>query len=232
MLANLFGWLEGGIGNGCLLGFVEVLVHMLCRAKRNGVSRFSGRFNIAELARRAVSKGFTDGRLALVVIHRGRVDVEFLAFAATVVFLVAVVEGASVKGLGSVVVAGVSWLALVGWGVTVQVPGVVDHEREVVIIVDGGRDVVVVLDPFVLADMVVVVASKGFKGVQEFLQDFFFGLLAQNDLGVFLRVEFAFDVADVQSLVLVDVELVVGLFDEGLASVVHGAADDANELVV
>ena len=58
-------------------------------------------------------------------------NVEVLALLATVVFLLAVVEGSCVESSFCVLVAPVLGLFFVGWSLLVQVPGVVDHYGEV-----------------------------------------------------------------------------------------------------
>jgi hypothetical protein len=73
------------------------------------------------------------------------VNVEVLALHAAVVFLLAVVGRASVETGLRLLVVPVLGLLLVGGRLLVKVPGVVHHECEVFVVIDGRRYVVVVL---------------------------------------------------------------------------------------
>ena len=121
-------------------------------------------------------------------------------------------------------------------GLSGELPGVLNHELEVVVIVDGGRDVVVVLGELFLGHNVVggtVIAHSvlSLEGLKELLKDLILSLLALEDLGVSICSVDALDVVNVNPAVIVSVENVVSLEDNLLSSGVHGTADSTNELV-
>jgi hypothetical protein len=117
-----------------------------------------------------------------------------------------------------------------------QLPGIVDHELEIRIIIDGGRDVVVILNELLFGDDVVgsvVVAESvsSLEGLEELLKDLVLSLLALNDIGVLLGVVDTLDIVDVDPAVAILVELFVSLEDDLLAILAHGTADAADEFV-
>lgn len=126
---------------------------------------------------------------------------------------------------------------LVGAVTVVDLPRVVHHELEVLVVVDGSRDVVVVLFELLLGHDVVgrvVVAQVvvRFECLKELKQDLLLGLLAREHVRVCLSRVDALDVVDVDPPVAVLVQLSEGLRHQSLAAGVHGSAELAEELVV
>jgi hypothetical protein len=126
--------------------------------------------------------------------------------------------------------------ALALTGLSGELPGVLNHDLEVVVIVDGGRDVVVVLAELFLGHDIVggaVIAHSvlSLEGLKELLKDLILSLLALEDVGVSISSVDALDVVNVNPAVVVSIENVVGLEDDLLSGRVHGAADGTNELV-
>jgi len=122
-------------------------------------------------------------------------------------------------------------------GLVVQVPGVGHHQGEVVIIVDGGRDVVVVFFEFLLGDdvvgrIVVTHVVSGLESLQELQENLLFGLLARDDIWVSLGTVDTSDIVDVNVAIAVAVELGEGLSNPDLAVGVHRSTNDTEELVV
>ena len=121
-------------------------------------------------------------------------------------------------------------------GLSGELPGILDHELEVVVIIDGSRDVVVVLDELLLGHNVVggTVVAHGvlsLEGLKELLKDLVLSLLTRENIGMSVSGVDTLDIVDVDPTVVVSVENVVGLQDDLLSSRVHGATDGADELV-
>jgi hypothetical protein len=125
------------------------------------------------------------------------VDVEVLALHAAVVLLLAVVERACVETGRRLLVTPVLGLLDVGRCLVVDVPRVVHHLGEVLVIIDGRGNVVVVFQEFWQAHFVVTSASihtMGFKCVEELGVDFGFRFLEAENSGVLLHAVGVFDV--------------------------------------
>lgn len=117
-----------------------------------------------------------------------------------------------------------------------ELPGVLDHELEVVVVIDGGRDVVIVLDELLLGDNIVrgtIVAHSmlSLESLKELLENLIFSLLASENFWVSISSVDALDVVNIDPTIVIFVENIVGLEDDLLSSRVHGAADGTNELV-
>ena len=122
-------------------------------------------------------------------------------------------------------------------GLLGKFPGVLDHELEVVVIIDGGRDVVVVLDELLLGDNVVgsSVVSHGMlslEGLQELLKDLILSLLTRDNIGMSAGIVDTLDIFDVNPAVAISIESSISLHDNLLSSLVHGASNSSDELVV
>jgi hypothetical protein len=116
-------------------------------------------------------------------------------------------------------------------------PGVVHHELEVHIIINGDGNVVVVLGELFLGHNVVrgIVVSHGmscFKSLKEFLKDLLFSLLARNDIGVLGGIVDASDIIDVNPTIVVFVKLGESLHDDSLSLRAHLTTDGSEELVI
>jgi len=122
-------------------------------------------------------------------------------------------------------------------GLLGKFPGILNHELEVIIIIDGGRDVVVVLDELLLGDDVVrgAVVSHGMlslKGLQELLEDLVLGLLARDDIGVSGSIVDSLNILDVDPAVSISIKSSISLHANLLSSLVHGTSNGSDELVV
>ena len=127
--------------------------------------------------------------------------------------------------------------ALLGDSIALEVPGVVHHELEVVVSVDGHGDVVVVLEPLVDGDTVVtdvflVVGVMGLEGVDELVENLVLGLLSGLDIGVHLSVVSLSDVVDINDFRAVLVHDLEGLASEVSSELVHLTTDTSEELFV
>lgn len=119
----------------------------------------------------------------------------------------------------------------------VQVPGVIHHDREVLVIVNRAGNVVVVFDEFILGNNVIggtvstetVVELERF---QKFLEDLVLGLLTGHNIGVLACRVDALDVIDVNVAVAVLVHLGEATHNDILSCGVHGAADGTDKLVI
>ena len=108
---------------------------------------------------------------------------------------------------------------------------------EVFIVVDGGGDVVVVLDPFVLGDDVIgsLLVSHGvgsLEGLEELGENLLLGLLAGHDIWMLVSAVDATDVVNVDHAGAVLVHLAEGAHSDRLSVGGHGSTDGAEELVV
>jgi hypothetical protein len=117
-----------------------------------------------------------------------------------------------------------------------EFPSVLNHELEVVVVIDGGRDVVIVLGELLLGHNIVgsaIVAHSmlSLESLKELLEDLILSLLASENFGVSVGSVDALDVVDINPTVVISIENIVGLHDDLLSGGVHGTADSTNELV-
>ena len=145
-------------------------------------------------------------------------------------------RGSAARGSGTVVVAPPALLLVDAHG-AVKVPGVVHHEGEVLVVIDGSRDVIVVLNPLVLADDVIgglLVAHRvsSLERFEELRENLLLGLLASNDIRVLAGGVDATNIVDVDHARAISVHLIESLHNDSFTGRVHGTADGAEELVV
>ena len=129
--------------------------------------------------------------------------------------------------------------ALLGHSLAVEVPGVVHHQSEVLVVVDAHGHVVIVLKPLVHGDFAVSgvlvalhVAEVVLESVQELVQDFILRLLSGLDVWMLLGVVGLSDVIDVELAGLVSVHDGESLLGNGLSLGVHLSSDGSEELVI
>lgn len=127
--------------------------------------------------------------------------------------------------------------SLLGDSVALEVPGLVHHEFEVVVSVDGDGDVVVVLEPFVHGDGSVsrIWVSHTvvlLEGVEEVLEHFVFGFLSGLDVWVHFGVVSLSDIINVQLATAVLIHNLEGLLGDGSSLWVHFSSNGSQELVV
>lgn len=121
--------------------------------------------------------------------------------------------------------------------VTLKIPGIVHHKFEVIVAINAHRNVVVVLDPFCLADASVldvflIVAVVLLEGVQELEQDLVLGPLSRLNIRVHLAVVLLADVVDVEDARLVAIHDGERFHGHALTELVHLSAHAAEELFV
>ena len=148
----------------------------------------------------------------------------------------AATRGSASGGSSAIVVASPA-LLLVNIHGSIKVPGVVHHKSEIFVVIDGGRNVVVVLNPLIFADNVVrsLLVAHGvssLEGLEELRQDLLLGLLASHDIGVLISRVDATDIVDVDHTRAISVHLGEGPHNDSLAVSVHRTADGTEELVV
>ena len=127
--------------------------------------------------------------------------------------------------------------ALLGDLLSIEVPGVVHHESKVLIIIDGGRDVVVVLFELFLGNDVVrssllsaVVSS--FEGLEELLENLLLSLLTSQNIWMLIGSVDSTDVINVDLARSVLVKGFEGLGNNSLTSSRHWSTDNSEELVI
>jgi hypothetical protein len=117
-----------------------------------------------------------------------------------------------------------------------EVPSFADHLFEVVIVVNGDRDVRVVLEEFgegqgtvtgvtVLRSLLRWVTYEErvvlLKGVQELVEDIFLSFLATSNVRVERTIVGSLKVFDVHSAASIAIESLEGLINESLAAIIH-----------
>lgn len=126
----------------------------------------------------------------------------------------------------------------IGLVVSIQLPGILDHQVEVLIIVNTAGDVVIVLGEFLEGDPLIPALALGhhgvvlLEGVQELTQHFLFGLLALSDLRMLLGIVDILDIGDVYDSALVLIQFVEGLPDHLDPGRVHLTSYSSQELVI
>lgn len=115
-------------------------------------------------------------------------------------------------------------------GTAVQVPGVSDHELEVVVLVDRRAHILVVV--LELRQGHLVVADVSIPLSHELSQDVIAAHLTRLELGVLGDVVCNRDVVQVDHAAVISIQLVVGKLDKRQSTLVHIAADATEELIV
>jgi hypothetical protein len=105
------------------------------------------------------------------------------------------------------------------------------------VIINAGRDGVVVLLELLLGDDVVrggvfTHVVGGFKSFKELLENLLLGLLSSNNIRVLVSGVNTTDVVNVNVAISIGIKFGEGLTSKGFAVGVHGAADHAKELIV
>jgi len=140
-------------------------------------------------------------------------------------------------GSSFAVVFGLPALLLVSVHRAIHVPCVVHHQGKVLIVVDGSRDVVIVLNPLILADDVIgsiLVAHRvgSLESLEELRKDLLFGLLAGHNIRVHVGFVDTTDIIDINHARAIFIHNVESFQSDCLATSGHGTTDGAKELVV
>lgn len=127
-------------------------------------------------------------------------------------------------------------ILLVGLGVASQVPRVVHHQGEVLIVVNARRDVGIVFHELLQTHARVTLgpilqAVVGLEGLQELHEDLVLGLLALDDIRVLLGVVRVLDIFQLQVPIAVLVNAPECLLHE-CASVIRKFASDRHEELI
>ena len=110
-----------------------------------------------------------------------------------------------------------------------DVPCVADHELEVVVVVDGCADVVVVVDELLLGHLTVHLAAD-VEGVEELAEDLVRRLPARHDVRVLGRVVALGDLVRLNDTVAVLVQHIEGHVHEAPAAIAHRPPDATQQL--
>jgi len=115
-------------------------------------------------------------------------------------------------------------------------PSVGDHQVEVGIIVNGGRDVVVILNEFFFGNNMVwsIIVSHGvssLEGFKELLKDLLLSLLTHLNSWVVLGIVDSSDIVDVNVSILVLIQSVIGLQNDLLSLGSHWTSDSGDEFI-
>ena len=109
-------------------------------------------------------------------------------------------------------------------------PGIADHELEVVVVIDRCRDIVVVVLPLLARNLAIVCATN-VKCVQEFAQDVLFRLFSCNHVRMLRCIVAIHNVLCIQNARAVLVDLCESHRDQIGAALIHGIAYAVKELV-
>lgn len=112
---------------------------------------------------------------------------------------------------------------------TGDVPGIADHQLEVVIIVDRCRDVGVVLAELRRSDLAILLL--GIEGVQELAQNRLHGALAGNHIRVLGGIVLGGDVVQLNNTALVGIQDLESLQDQVSAALVQVTTNGNDELI-
>lgn len=128
-------------------------------------------------------------------------------------------------------------LLLISSGLSINIPSVVNHELEVLVVIDGGRDVRVVFDELVKSDLTVWLAVvqnvvMSLKSLEELEHNLLRGLLSGENIRVLGRVVSVLDIVDIYDSIAVLVQNLVGLLDKSTSWPLDRSSDDSQELVV
>ena len=115
-------------------------------------------------------------------------------------------------------------------------PSVGDHQVEVGIIVNGGRDVVVILNEFFFGNNMVwsIIVSHGvssLEGFKELLKDLLLSLLTHLNSWVVLGIVDSSDIVDVNVSIFVLIQSVIGLQNDLLSLGSHWTSDSGDEFI-
>jgi len=129
--------------------------------------------------------------------------------------------------------------SLLGNSLTVKVPGVVHHKCEILVVVNGHRDVVVVLDPFIHGDDAISrvgvslhVAEVVLECVQELVEYLVLRFFTRFDIWMLLSIIRLSDIVDIKLSRLIRVHNRISFLTNGNSSSVHLSSDASQELVV
>lgn len=119
----------------------------------------------------------------------------------------------------------------------IEVPGVCDHELEVLVIIDCAADVGVVFDELAEGDLAVAVLRVlktvvHLESIEELGQHLLLALNPLLNVGVHLRIVVFLNVVFVKLTASIHVDLPKGLLDEALANRRHFSGNGAHELVI
>jgi len=123
----------------------------------------------------------------------------------------------------------------------VQVPGVRDHQLEVLVVVNTCRNITVIVEELVQSDLSVsllrVLVSDGvhcamrLEGLKELLEYLFLGLLAGSHVWMLPRVVALPHIVDVDVAVFVEIQLLEYSLDQVLSEWTHVSLDGVEQLV-
>lgn len=127
--------------------------------------------------------------------------------------------------------------ALLGDSVSLEIPGIVHHEFEVVVPVNAHGHVIVVLDPFVNRNTTVllvflVIRVVCLESVQKLVQNLILGLLASLHIRVHLRVVPLTNVINFQHARPVAIHSLESHLGKIYAELVHASANSSQEFIV
>jgi hypothetical protein len=113
----------------------------------------------------------------------------------------------------------------------------VHHEFEVVVAVDAHGHVVVILGPLFSRDLTVsgvfgLIGVVELEGIQEFVKDFVFGLLAGDDVWVLLGVVSLANIVDVDGARVVLVHNLESFNSKAPSELIHLTSHTTKELLV
>ena len=119
----------------------------------------------------------------------------------------------------------------------VEVPGISHHELKVLIIIDGGADIVVILNKFFEGNLRVSVAwvfqsVMKLESVQELGQYLILGLFARAYLRVCLGVVEALNIIELNNAIAISIESIEGALHQGFSVIIHFTDDASHELII
>ncbi len=119
----------------------------------------------------------------------------------------------------------------------VEVPGISHHKLKVLIIIDGGADIVVILNKLLEGNLRVSFARvfqrmMKLESIQELGQHLVLGLFTRAHLRVCLGVVETLNIIEVNDAVAISIEFIEGALHQGFSVVIHFTDDASHELII